>query len=273
MATAVHDGRFWLAGGLDPDGSASNEVRVFDAASGDWTDGPSLPAAVHHASLVSDGTRLLMGGYAAPGFGPTDAVWLLSDGADAWTAGPPLPEPRGAGAAAWDGTRALYGGGLGQLGVRDEIFAFDGEAWSSVAGLSQAREHLGAASDGAGRTWFLGGRLGGIDTNLGTVDLVEGAAVAAIGELSPRGGVAAFLVPGIGACLTGGEAPLRALTLVECMDAGGRITALPEMTQTRHGHGAGVVDGVAWVLLGGPTPGLSAQSSVERLTLPRDGPR
>jgi hypothetical protein len=37
------------------------------------------------------------------------------------------------------------------------------------------------------------------------------------------------------------------------------------MIVARHGHGAAVVDGIAYVLMGGPTPGLSAQSSVESL--------
>ena len=54
-----------------------------------------------------------------------------------------------------------------------------------------------------------------------------------------------------------------ALPMVECVDADGRTTALPPMTQPRHGHGAGVVGGRAYALLGGEIPGLNATDSVE----------
>jgi len=270
MATTAFDDRIWLAGGLNPDGSATDAVEVFDPASESWSDGPTLPAAVHHAALASDADRLvLVGGYAAPSFGPTDAVWILEPRADAWTPGPPLPEPRAAGALTFDGVRLVYGGGVGPGGVRSEVFALDGERWVEVGMLARPREHLAATSDGDGRVWFLGGRQGGLDSNLGDVDLVEGSEVTTLKAISPRGGVAAFFAPGIGACLSGGEAPLRAYTTVECVDGSGRITALPSMNDMRHGHGAGVVGDTAYVLLGGPTPGLSAQASVESLTIGR----
>jgi hypothetical protein len=41
------------------------------------------------------------------------------------------------------------------------------------------------------------------------------------------------------------------------------------MGQPRHGHGIGVVDGVAYALLGGLVPGLDARSSVESLVIAR----
>ncbi len=53
VAVAERDGRIWVAGGLRTDGTASDEVFVFDPAAGTWTSGPKLPEAVHHASLVS----------------------------------------------------------------------------------------------------------------------------------------------------------------------------------------------------------------------------
>ena len=64
MGVAAHDGRIWMAGGLSPFGEALTDVEIYDPASGEWTDGPALPASVHHAALVSDGDRLLLiGGY------------------------------------------------------------------------------------------------------------------------------------------------------------------------------------------------------------------
>lgn len=267
MATAAHDGRIWMAGGLSQLGEAVAEVEIFDPASGEWSSGPGLPTGVHHAALVSDGERLLLvGGYVGSGFNaPTDIVLALPGGADAWEEAPSLPDPRAAGAAAWDGSRLVYAGGVGRGGVSGDVFALADGTWERLGAMPRAREHLAATSDGEGRTWLLGGRVGGLDGNLGDVDLVEGGTITALEPLpTPRGGVAAFFLPAIGACLTGGEAPAEALRTVECVAADGVARAAPDMTLLRHGHGAAVVDGVAYVVLGGPTPGLSAHASVER---------
>jgi hypothetical protein len=274
MAVAAHDGRIWLAGGLSPFGEALGEVDIFDPATGGWSDGPALPAGVHHAALVSDGARLLLiGGYLGSAFNrPTDIVLVLADGADAWQPGPSLPEPRAAGAAAWDGDRVVYGGGVGD-GIESDVYALTGESWNAIGKMREPREHLAAVSDLEGRTWLMGGRVGGLTSNLGTVELVEDDGVEFLGALpTPRGGVAAFHVPGLGGCLSGGEAPDSAFTTVECMATDGTVTEMPDLLEPHHGHGAAVVDGVAYVLLGGPEPGLSAGSTVESLALDRSAP-
>ena len=123
MATAAHDGRIWLAGGLSPLGEAVSEVEIFDPASGEWSSGPALPTGIHHAALVSDGDRLLLlGGYLGASFNqPTEIVLTLPDGGDSWQLGPPLPEARGAGAAAWDGQRVVYAGGVGTQRPRSDV--------------------------------------------------------------------------------------------------------------------------------------------------------
>jgi hypothetical protein len=272
MAVTAHDGRIWLAGGLSPLGEALTDVEIFDPASGEWTGGPSLPASVHHAALVSDGERLLLiGGYLGAAFNrPTDIVLTLADGGDSWQPGPSLPEPRAAGAAAWDGERVVYAGGVGGVGdaIEADVYALTEGTWEPIGAMREAREHLAATSDGEGRTWLMGGRVGGLTSNLGTVELVEGSDIELLGGLStPRGGVAAVHVPAIGACLTGGEAPDRAFTVVECMGTDGAVTSLPDLTEPHHGHGAAIVDGVVYVLLGGPEPTLSAGSTVESLPL------
>lgn len=268
MATAVHDGKFWLAGGFAPDGSVSDALAVLDPVTGEWTDGPPLPDALHHAALASDGERLyLVGGYLGSTGQPIERVRIFDAAEGAWTDGPPLPQPRAAGALAYDGNRFVYAGGVGPGGVRGEVFVLEDGAWRQIADLTRAREHLAATSDGDGRVWLLGGRQGGLERNIGDVDIVEGDTTELIASITPRGGVAAFWFAGIGACLTGGEAPAGALAIVECVDAGARVTALPDMTQPRHGHGAGVVDGVAYALLGGDQPGLDATSTLEALML------
>lgn len=270
VAGAALDGRIYLAGGFAADGSPVTAVQVYDPASDSWSLGPELPEPVHHSALVArDGELHLVGGYVGPTFeNPTDAVRRLDRVSGRWVDGPPLPSPRGAGAAAFDGTRIVYGGGVGPQRLAGDVVALEGSSWRPVGTLSMAREHLAAASDGAGRVWFLGGRTGGLDTNLGTVDLVQGGSVRALGALpTPRGGVAGFHSPAVGACLVGGEAPTGTQPEVECVTTDGAVAELPRIAAPRHGLAAAVVDGVAYVLAGGPRPGLAVSAAVESLRL------
>lgn len=268
VAVAAHNGQIWIAGGLRSDGSASDEVFAYDPASRRWTDGPHLPEAIHHAALVSDGAGLvLLGGYKADG--PTAGVRRLDEVAGAWTDIVPLPAPRAAGAAAFDGGRIVYAGGVQPGGISSEVFALADDAWTRIGHLSKAREHLAATTDGDGRTFILGGRVGGLGRNLGTVDLIEGDMVTALGVLpTPRGGVAAFWWPSLGACLAGGESPGGTNAQVECIAADGTVLRLPDLGVARHGVGAAVVEGTAYVVLGGRRPGLFTSDVTETLALP-----
>ncbi len=270
VAAAVHQGRIWVAGGLDGAGQAVDLVLIYDPVADAWAPGPPLPVAVHHSALVSTGDVLfLIGGYAGEGFGgPTDAVYRLQDGGG-WAPDERLPEPRGAGAAAFDGRgRIMYGGGVGPAGVSDRVFMQDGRGWFVIASLSEAREHLAAASLGAGSVTFLGGRVGGLDRNRGTVDIVSNEGVVGRAEDLPtaRGGIAAFSAGTLGDCVVGGEGPNGTFGNVECVGAF-ETTTLPGLTVPRHGLGAVLLDGRAYVLLGGPQPGLTVSDVVEVLDL------
>ncbi len=269
-ASAAHGGEIWLAGGLNADGSASDETWRYDPAAGTWEAGPSLPEPLHHAAMVSTGDALLLiGGYRGASFSiPVDRVLRLADGGDAWVEDAPLPEPRAAGAAAWDGQRIVYAGGVrGGGGVTGGVLAWDGERWFAIGEMVAPREHLSAASDGAGRVWLLGGRTITLDTNLATVEYVEGNLVARVAELpTPRGGAVAFHLPDVGACLAGGEQLSGAFDAVECIDDRLQVTRLPDMAGARHGHSVGVVDGDVYVLLGGPEPLLTVSGTVQRLS-------
>ena len=274
-AAATHRGEIWLAGGLEADGSASDETWRYQPASGSWTPGPALPDAVHHAALVSTGEELLLiGGYVGSSFSsPRATVLRLLPAGDGWVEDAPLPEARAAGAAAWDGERIVYAGGVrGGGAVSGGVLAWDGERWFAAGEMSQPREHLSAATDGAGRVWLLGGRTITLDTNLATVEYVEGNLVARVAELpTARGGAAAFYLPGVGACLAGGEQLSGAFDAVECIGDGLDVVTLPEMAGARHGHVAAIVDGAVYVLLGGPEPLLTVSDTVQRLSAEGDG--
>ena len=273
VAAAAHDGRIWVAGGLDDAGRAVDHLQVFDPVGDAWGEGPRLPEPVHHSSLVTDGdTLFLIGGFTGDGFGnPTDAVWRLDDTyTGAWAPAEALPEARGAGAAAWNGRGGiLYGGGVGPAGVSADVFIREDGAWRRLASLSQAREHLAATSVGSGSVAFLGGRIGGLDGNLGTVDLVsaEGVVGRAQDLPTPRGGIAAFSAGALGDCVVGGEGPDGTFGAVECVGAF-EVTTLPGLDLPRHGLGAVFWEGRAYALLGGAQPGLTVSGTVEVLDLP-----
>jgi hypothetical protein len=270
VAAAALDGRIWVMGGLRGPGSGVSDTYIYDPASDSWESGPDLPSGVHHAAAASDGERLwLVGGYGA-GHGATDEVWTIEPGGE-WEAGPALPEPRAAGALAWDGERLVYGGGTIDREATDEVLALVDGTWEPLGRLTEAREHLGAAADGAGSVWFLGGHIGSLETNMGTVDLVVGDEINAVGELpTARGGVAGFYAPGLGGCAVGGEEATGTFSEVECVSAAGETAVLPELPTSRHGLGAVVVDGVVYTLLGGPRPLLSVSDTVEALRLSDD---
>ena len=270
VAAAAFGGQVWTAGGFSADGDAVTLVQIFDPAFETWSAGPDIPEAVHHAALVSTGEALyLLGGYTGPGFdAPSSAVRRLDPATGQWEDGPALPQPRAAGAAAWDGQRIVYAGGVGPGGLAGDVYALEGAEWSTLGQLSQPREHLAAASDGRGATWFLAGRTGGLDTNVGTVERVDGADVSVAGAVpTPRGGVAGFWSPGAGACVVGGEQPEGTFGDVECITAEGTVNVLPALEQPRHGLGAAAVEGIVYVVLGGPEPRLTVSGAVEGLAV------
>ncbi|MDQ2965264.1 MAG: hypothetical protein M3R57_05400, partial [Chloroflexota bacterium] len=270
VAVAVHEGRIWVAGGLDAGGVAVDRVSIFNPRTDTWIAGPRLPEPIHHSALVSDGDALwLIGGNLGNGFDrPTAVVRQLQT--NTWVESFPLPERRGAGAAAWDGVgRIVYAGGVGPDGVSPVIFGQGDHGWEELARLFAPREHLAATSDGAGTVFILGGRRGGLEGNVATVELVSGREVRRGPDLpTARGGVAAFFWPSLGACLVGGESTGGTNPQVECVTPDGRQTRLPDLGSPRHGLGAAVVDGTLYVVLGGPEPGLFVSDVVEALELP-----
>jgi hypothetical protein len=270
VAAAAHQGRIWVAGGIDDAGQAVAHLQVYDPVGDAWAAGPALPEPVHHAALVSDGeTLFLIGGYLGGGFSrPTAEVWRLDDSnGGGWSPAAPLPEPRGAGAAACNGRDGIvYGGGVGPDGVSADVFVLERAAWRPFASLTRPREHLAASSSAAGTVTFLGGR--DASGNLGTVDLVaeDGAVLRADDLPTARGGIAGFPAGALGDCAVGGEAPEGTFATVECIGPAG-ATTLPGLTLARHGLGAATMAGRAYALLGGTRPGLSVTGAVEFLDL------
>lgn len=275
VAAAALGDEVWVVGGLSANGRAVADVQMLDTATGQWRSGPPLPQPRHHTALVSDGERLVvLGGYTASTLAdPTEQVAVLDPAVGQWVAGAPLPEPRAAGAAAWDGERIVYGGGVGPDGLSGTLFAGGPGGWTELAGTLTPREHLAAASDAAGTTWFLAGRTGGLDTNLGVVEAVTGETASEAGSIDPRGGIAGFALSGR-PCALGGEEPTGTIATVQCLTPlrphpePGQGGDLPPLQVARHGLGAAVVDGRVYALLGGDEPGLFVTAVTEVLEWP-----
>lgn len=264
---AVHDGRLWIAGGIDSAGAISSAVRIFDPATSTWSEGPELPAPRHHAMLVSTGDALfLLGGMETLRFDPLDTAWTLRGGA--WEPIAALPEARGAGAAAFVAERiVIAGGNSGRGGLASSTLRYDPlrDVWSTGADIPTQREHVaGFAHDG--ELWIVAGRLNSLDRNLAVVEIYDPSTDAwRAGPPIPtaRGGHGIAVLAGI-AYATGGEQPDRALDSVEALDpAAGTWTSVDPLPTPRHGHVALAAAGRIWIVGGGDRPTFAAVDGVE----------
>ena len=64
LAAAVLDGKIYVVGGeLLSTGQTSKHVEVYDPATGEWAEAPSLPASIHGFPLLSyDDSLWIIGG-------------------------------------------------------------------------------------------------------------------------------------------------------------------------------------------------------------------
>jgi hypothetical protein len=204
-AVAAHLGRLWIAGGIQ-DSTPLTTVHVYDPTTNSWDTGPRLPRPLTRMALVSDGGDLyLIGGEVNSE--PVASVYRLSEGEDAWETAPPLGGPRSGGATAWDGQHIVYAGGRveSQPVLSRTIWELQGGSWSRLhAQLSVAREWLAAATNGAGRIWFIGGSAPG-NKVFDTVDRLDGGRLRAGPHIDPpRHGVGAIWTARFGFCALGG---------------------------------------------------------------------
>jgi hypothetical protein len=147
--------------GLAGIGGVVDDVFTYEAASGAWSRGPSLPTAVHHASAAPhDGAVVLSGGsetLISGGWQGAREVWRWQpDEGSTWESMPPLPEARwGHRMVALDG-RLYVVGGHGDT-ANTFVYHPDRGEWATAAPLPEMRDHLSViATDD--RIWAIGGR-------------------------------------------------------------------------------------------------------------------
>ena len=267
-------GSGWRAGSVTtvpPSTQCTSTTRRTDA----WTAAARrFPKPVHHSTLVSDGERCAWSAAASDSDSSSRRRCppARSRRADSWVDDRPLPEPRAAAPRRVTAPGSCSPAASNPTASPSRLFALETDGARSLGRLSRPREHLAATSDGAGRTFVLGGRVGGLSGNLATVRSRRGRDGPVVGELpTPRGGVGAFWWPTLGACLVGGESPGGTNAQVECMDPDGAVEALPDLgaPAPRSGRG-GRRRARPTSLLGGQQPGLFVSRRSRSMALPCD---
>jgi N-acetylneuraminic acid mutarotase len=269
-ATAL-DARIFVIGGFSEAGDTVSDVEVYDTKTDSWDPGLDLPIAVNHAMAATlDQTVYLIGGYLGPGLeNATDRAFAFRDGR--WDEIPRMPEARAAGgAAALDG--AIYvAGGVGPDDLADEMFVFDPSAneWTTARGAPTVREHLGVAAH-RGLLYVVGGRTGGIGSNLAAAEVFEPATEAwtQLRDMpTARGGIGAAATSNGYVLAAGGEAD-SVFDDAEAFDVEGRRwIVLPPMPTARHGLGVVAVGTVVYAIAGGPEPGFAFSDVTESINL------
>jgi hypothetical protein len=271
LAGAVLGDRIVVAGGLTADGAASDVVHVYAPDSNRWEAGPSLPLGLHHSGIAALGNRVyIAGGYTnrqGLDWVPQSRVLSLALGERSWREEPALSGPRGGLAMAAAAGRLVAVGGTDDRGAflrRTEVFVPGQRSWAPGPDMAEARDHLAAAGSG-GRIYAIAGRLGGLESNLASVESWDPSAG---GPWRPeprlndtRGGTSAADAAGR-PCVAGGEEPGGTIASVECL-AGGRWERVATLRVPRHGLAVAGLGDRLHVIGGGPEPGLFVSTAHE----------
>src|SRR5262249_9615808 len=147
-AVTVIDGKLYVTGGWDPNGTPDPSLEIYDPESDSWSSGAPAPQGVAAATAVTlDGLMYVIGGFDfSCGF---TSVQVYDPNADSWTSGPDYPEP-----ISWEACGAIEGqiycaGGVSDAnGESQHTYTFDGNSWSSLADMPQTQWAMGyIASD------------------------------------------------------------------------------------------------------------------------------
>ena len=255
-------GRIVVAGGLTAAGEASDRVDVYDPAANRWDPAPALPVPLHHFGLATVADRVYVaGGYTnEPGrWVAQSGVFSLGAGERSWRPEPALAQPRGGLALVATADRLVALGGTTSAVTRATEVLVPGRpgGWRPGPDLSEARDHLAGASAG-GRVYAVAGRVGGLETNLATVESWDPTAAdgwRAEARLNDsRGGTSAATV-GDRVCVAGGEEPGGTIASIECL-SGDRWERVARLAVPRHGLAVAGLGARLHVVAGGPRPGL-----------------
>jgi N-acetylneuraminic acid mutarotase len=265
LATGVLDGRVYVIGGFDENGSSTATVQVYDPITDAWTSAQSLPFAVNHNSAaVADGKLYSFGA----GGGE---VFVYNAGSNSWSAVASSNYVHSGTAAVGVIDNKIYvAGGTGTPSQR-ELEAYDPVAniWTIKTPMSFPRNHTaGGIIDG--RFYVVGGRFGVTSTN---VLEVYDPATNTWSPLAPmptaRSGIAAAVVNNELWVFGGEDADTFTLHAeVEVYDpVSNSWRQLPNMPLPRHGIWASVIGNNIYIPGGGEAAGLAATNTNQIFTV------
>lgn len=269
VATAVVDGTIWVFGGLE-ENNATPTTAGYDPAIDTWKAGPDLPIPLHHAMAVNyRGELVVMGGWQPQGADlqaiTSDRVFALRSGG--WVELPKLNRPRAAGAAAVVANKIVVVGGQANGELVAAISVFDGERWRDGARIPTPREHLAAASDGAG-LYAVGGRLLSADKNLAALERYDPATnrwQQLPAMPTARGGLGAAVIDGR-LIAVGGEHPTGVFGTVQAYDiASSTWSELAPLGKPRHGLAVAAVGNALYAFHGAERPTHATSSTASEV--------
>lgn len=278
-AVVALDGKLYVIGGFDASLAVVDTLQVFDTETCEWSLGPALPRAIHHANAAVHGGRIyVLGAMETINFTTVGHVWSLAPGDTAWQVHAPMAagQARGASVAATIGDRIYVVGGL-RNGSVAQLSAYDPgtDTWdTNLPPLPITRDH-GCGGAVGGTLYATGGRSTNIGALQGTVYAFTPGAQAWEAKAAmptPRGGTACGVV-GDRIIVVGGEgngaAQSGVFPEVESYDTTTDTwTEHDPMVTPRHGMGAAVIGASLYVPGGATVQAFGAVDTFEILTLP-----
>jgi DNA-binding CsgD family transcriptional regulator/N-acetylneuraminic acid mutarotase len=163
VQAAVLGEKIYLPGGCRGDGSATDQLQVYDPRLDRWDMAAPLPEALCGYALAAlEGKLYLFGGW--DGRQVTDSVFSYEPSSDAWLKSGAMPAPAAyAAVLAADGKLYVIGGFNGKKALTANRIYFPNrdqtgeQSWEAGAALPNGRYAMGAASL-AGTLYLVGGK-------------------------------------------------------------------------------------------------------------------
>lgn len=148
-ATGAVNGRIYTVAGVASNGTISNRLEIYDAATDTWSTGASLPIAVWRASAAfSNGRLYVFGGYQSLDpfpFNPTNRVFEYDPATNQWTEKAAMPTARGSSAAVEAGGLIHVLGGASSSALNlHQVYNPVSNSWSTAAPIPTPRSGLTA---------------------------------------------------------------------------------------------------------------------------------